>query len=975
MRQFVVTYENGQPSGTHIRDAMLFAESVCNRSNLSGLANSVHTTELQDGSIVRVQVLNDVVRVHIELSPVQLHGDEESDEYSPIETEEYKIISFASGAASVSTPKGGLFIDDIYPVQGKLKTGDLFNQNKLLKKIGLHSSLRHQTTGLYSHQTVFTENELASSDAYVIGATFIYNTVAQNQGWSVTAFKFLDDGTVVYGGYHIGYGMYYLLIGSKAKEKFSYSMIDEEYTTPPTARQVFPGKYTGNMRPLVQLLMGVGCMFETKDFFDLWLQATKQPPPSSLTLSLVDNASKEVYFTCDTVDVPSIANFKDNAMFKAIDIRFDYRWHKTHGIMWGRRNVTNDLIRACDGIAWLAPFCADPQRDEEPFLVEIGYRGVYVAPLFRDIASFFDEVRDLYKRVYPEIETYRPFKLGTATLFEALGGFPLNDCFPIDQSILDRWCRSGYVVKADVDLSDFYADGNYYESISHGWAFADTANEAANITISRLPKIPEMPEVPPRCFSKCYKLTFDIQYNDFASRVNPNGLALLHIFKFRDYCDYIKALLLPDAVIDQIISTASSNLDAAQQIFDDYIVEPIFSVVVDKVVEEEGYFLASSLTDFPIEYQTESQFNYPISPTLRLWDDVLDNVKLFDHTFFWRVLGKVGREGRIERIEPIYPAPVYVTYINDKLYILMIDRFRLKWEVESDLPNPWIDDPSYYSLFLKRNTLSRLFYVADSSPVLYKSPVYLTDREIRPTVHGLLSSTYITEYASEIGRFEEYDSNGYLVDGYIKYQVTRVINHYEPIVEFNGFFVQAANDRSVLFACLYTIKDLYVDIYEQGIHFVSLRDSGISPYKYQGDNNDRYIVESKIVVYGLPDLDGTVLSAKNVTANRHGKIKDTFFYYISYLGSVFRTIFSIPREEPAIYNFPSNAFSTYWSAFVKKQTYLIYNTPPKWFVAYNYYGAPYFATNVDWGSDQLYVKGSLTVAHVPVNAMFFGIVT
>lgn len=257
--------------------------------------------------------------------------------------------------------------------------------------------------------------------------------------------------------------------------------------------------------------------------------------------------------------------------------------------------------------------------------------------------------------MYPEIETYKPFKLGTATLFEALGGFPLNDCFPIDQSILDRWCRSGYVVKADVDLSDFYADGNYYESISHGWAFADTANEAANITISRTPDA----HLGKRIYSKCYKLTFDIQYNDFASRVNPNGLALLNVLKFRDYCDYIKSLLLPDGVIDQIISTASSNLDAAQQIFDDYVVEPIFSVVVDKVVVEEGY-----LEEYKSSRDSYSDFMY-YTPILRLWDDVLGNVKLFP-----RIKGG--------------PAPMYVTYINNRLRILMHDGDRLKVEKKEE---------------------------------------------------------------------------------------------------------------------------------------------------------------------------------------------------------------------------------------------------------------------------------------------------
>lgn len=943
MRQFVVTYENGQPSGTHIRDAVLFAESACNRSNLSGLANSVHTTELQDGSIVRVQVLNDVVRVHIELSPTQLHGDEESDEYNPIDIEEYKIISFVSGVAFVSIwDGGGLSIDSVYPVQGKLKTGDLFDQTKLFKKIRLHS-----------HQTVTVENEIASPNAFSIGYTSIQNTIRRYPGWSVTAFKFLDDGTVVYGGKHVGHGTYILFIGNKAKEKFSYSMVDEEYTIPPTARQVFPGKYTGNMRPLVQLLMGVGRMVKTGDFFDLWLQAAKQLTPSSLTLSLVDNASKKVYFTCNTVDVPSISNFKDNEMFKAIDIRFDYRWHKTHGIMWGRRKVTNDLISACDGIAWLAPFCADPQRDEEPFLVEIGYRGVYVAPLFRDIASFFDEVRDLYKRVYPEIETYKPFKLGTATLFEALGGFPLNDCFPIDQSILDRWCRSGYVVKADIDLSDFYADGNYYESISHGWAFADTVNETANITIRRTPDV----HLGKRVYSKCYKLTFDIQYNNFAGRVNPNGLALLYIFAFRDYCDYIKALLLPDAVIDQIISTASSNLDAAQQIFDDYVIEPIFSVVVDKVVEEEGYLE---------DYSSWRVRDEPYTPILRLWDDVLGNVKLFDYMLYYDKFLEVNPH----LIPSVGPAPMYVTYINNRLRILMHDGYRMKADVKEERTYiDWITDefgssiqppgPATYSSMPQNGYYSYLAYVADDSPVPYDSKFYFTDKEIRPTP-SLIQHNYGTWTIDLIDVV--YGAVAWWEINHI-YRLIDVNYNYEPVIGFDGFFVQAANDRSVLFAYLSTYKDYHYQSYSKGLlfeyaEFWNNHTAVHGPYDYddyggdsyngepanEGAFSSRYIDETRIVVYGLPDLDGTVLLAKNI---------------------------NVTEDTPDTYK--DGLFSTYWSAFVGESRR--YNTPPNWFVAYNYYGEPYFATNVDWGSDQLYVKGSLTVAHVPVNALFFGIVT
>lgn len=132
---------------------------------------------------------------------------------------------------------------------------------------------------------------------------------------------------------------------------------------------------------------------------------------------------------------------------------------------------------------------------------------------------------------------------------------------------------------------------------------------------------------------------------------------------------------------------------------------------------------------------------------------------------------------------------------------------------------------------------------------------------------------------------------------------------------------------------------------------------------YERDGHSTYIDDSRIVVYGLPDLDGIVLSAKTINADDDW----LYFYKVGLFSSNWFAF--VPRNKPP------ERFDL--SDFVprRKNTPLEYNTPPNWFVAYNYYGAPYFATNVNWGSDQLYVKGSLSVAHVPVDAMFFGIVT
>ena len=235
-----------------------------------------------------------------------------------------------------------------------------------------------------------------------------------------------------------------------------------------------PGHFTGAMAPLVQLLLGVGKL-QVSDYESRFLDREDLPPilDDSLYIAKPDG---EILEEVPVEDVDTVArepdgdDVEDGDTFAMMQIPFDYRWNRTHGVAWGDREALD-----------FAPELAmrvDAGRTREPFIVELGQRGVSVMPMVRDEASFFEQVRDQYQLVYPELSQYTPFD--GRTLFGGLGGFPLPVGIPGTTDELERWVKAGLVVRKPDALSEFYQGSALYTG--HGWAFSQNGRRAINIS-------------------------------------------------------------------------------------------------------------------------------------------------------------------------------------------------------------------------------------------------------------------------------------------------------------------------------------------------------------------------------------------------------------------------------------------------------------------------------------------------------------
>lgn len=245
-----------------------------------------------------------------------------------------------------------------------------------------------------------------------------------------------------------------------------------------------PKRYTGMLPMVIQLLLGVGRVVPSEvDDDKTDIEYAKDSRAASLT---DDDLQSYGSMTLDDA--------VDSGL--SMSLKYDYRWGRTHGIVWARRTPKTN-----------APFIqsADPDRIWEPFLCEIGTRGILLMPLPRDGASFDSAVRDVYLSLNPtlrhsitdthaimptdedydfndELTTIAYFydvlaqdRLGAnadgdADLFWVFGGFPTDECFPQDDAKLERLIDSGVVIRLTHPLLEWFYS-NKAVSLDHGWAF------------------------------------------------------------------------------------------------------------------------------------------------------------------------------------------------------------------------------------------------------------------------------------------------------------------------------------------------------------------------------------------------------------------------------------------------------------------------------------------------------------------------
>jgi hypothetical protein len=210
---------------------------------------------------------------------------------------------------------------------------------------------------------------------------------------------------------------------------------------------VRPGAYTGLMRELVQLLLGVGIVFHTT-YERRWIKEdTENRAPIKQAVEPGDEED-------DTLpDLPTSAfGLYGGDINEPVGVRvaYDYRSNRTHGLVRGAGTA---------------------------YLVEISQRGVLFMKLPVDPVSEHEKGRARYAELYPEFDEQGDDGLSP---LERYGGFPTGESFPGTTKKLEAAIRAGEVVRA-LDSEGVKA---FYEKIPYtsalGWAFNRSGTRADN---------------------------------------------------------------------------------------------------------------------------------------------------------------------------------------------------------------------------------------------------------------------------------------------------------------------------------------------------------------------------------------------------------------------------------------------------------------------------------------------------------------
>lgn len=194
--------------------------------------------------------------------------------------------------------------------------------------------------------------------------------------------------------------------------------------------QLRPTWFSGRMATLVQIAGGYGRQ-DFKKLPDNKVERAKMKIPAKFAAKIETQLKPDV--------LPGYMGWPP-ADGK---IRFDYKFHETHGVAF--------------------------DTEQKPWLIRVNNRGVYAMPLpvvpatttpaFRE---FVDEKSD-----------------GELTwILDRFGAMPSGEGFPEGAEAFEAWRRAGVVIKV-CDVADFYTRHMGYSS-AMGWSFNDAGTEAVN---------------------------------------------------------------------------------------------------------------------------------------------------------------------------------------------------------------------------------------------------------------------------------------------------------------------------------------------------------------------------------------------------------------------------------------------------------------------------------------------------------------
>ena len=198
-------------------------------------------------------------------------------------------------------------------------------------------------------------------------------------------------------------------------------------------KRMKPGNYTGTMRQLMQLLLGVG-VTQSQTFEDRLIQDGK------IDRTAFTPAERSV----DPPIVPLVPGAVNNKPL------YDYRVYKTEGLSWG--------------------------SDGQCYIIQIGLSGLLAMRLPVTSFSRTEKGRKKIELLYPEL--FVPDGTGEG-LFDRWGGFPTGETLGPTIELQAR-INSGEVVQilSAAEMGPFYSKQMY--SAALGWAFAPVEPTAVN---------------------------------------------------------------------------------------------------------------------------------------------------------------------------------------------------------------------------------------------------------------------------------------------------------------------------------------------------------------------------------------------------------------------------------------------------------------------------------------------------------------
>jgi len=354
-------------------------------------------------------------------------------------------------------------------------------------------------------------------------------------------------------------------------------------------RRVYPTNYTGAMAALVQVLLGVGRPIQP-DQEDYWVQ------DSGAEFLEAPEAARSQFFNAQGY----------------LQVDYDWRWGRTHGVIWGQ-----------DGLA---------------YLVQLGNDGIAVTRLHTDAFSRTPEAYQRYLDVYPWMAQHTIYPEGP-TFLEAFGGFPSGLGMP-SGAVRDRLARAGLVYYNAGALSEFY-EGNAF-STDWGWAFADQQPTAIN-TCWKM--------VEGRKYGYAYKVALNV--SAAAPYTNPLSEQLIEKFNLTDAIDVYKAGKLPELVSHQLIMLGTyEDFDAAEAL-------PAFHVQAHVVKLREGCIDYTGGLQCP---NPPAQCEPTYAPHFKYYEPLLNSVVTFDFT---------AQDDYDPAPEPVSAdGPLHACYVDSQVNIL-----------------------------------------------------------------------------------------------------------------------------------------------------------------------------------------------------------------------------------------------------------------------------------------------------------------